>query len=157
MTSARRLLPALLLAAAAIALGACGGDDGNGTGGGDAAPQSATGPAAVEHEVPPNDDFADAAQTAVGDVEAGRAALLDVRTAEEVADGRAAGSEHVPLADLQDGATPSTAPDEKLYVYCRTGRRSAEAIELLRRAGYEDVTNIGGLVDWDHAGGRVER
>jgi rhodanese-related sulfurtransferase len=151
MTLSPRLLPALLLAIVAIAVVACGGDEEGG------ATQAAPTPQAVEHEVPPNEDFADAAQAAVGDVEAGRAALLDVRTDEEVAEGRAAGSEHVPLADIQEGATPSGAPDEKLYVYCRTGRRSAEAIELLRRAGYEDVTNIGGLVDWDHAGGPVER
>ena len=129
------VVPAVLM----VALAGCGGDE---------APQrEAAG--AVEART----SFAPAAERAVQAVEAGRAEVLDVRTDGERAAGHAEGSEHLPLAAIEAGEVPGVAKDAKLFVYCRTGRRAAEAVKLLRDAGYEDVTNIGGLADWDRAGG----
>ena len=101
--------------------------------------------------------FTEVAQGAVADVRSGRARLLDVRTDEEVAAGRAIGSEHVSLQDLKRGERPTGRKDERIHVYCRTGRRAAEAVRILRRDGWTDVTNIGGLGDWEGAGGGVAR
>ena len=81
--------------------------------------------------------------------------VLDVRSDEEVAQGRADGSVHFPLTELEAGRLPDVAKATKLYVYCRTGRRAEAAAKILRREGWEDVTNIGGLDDWRAAGGRV--
>ena len=81
--------------------------------------------------------------------------VLDVRSDEEVAQGRAEGSVHLPHTELEAGRLPDVAKDAKVYVYCRTGRRAEIAAQILRREGFEDVTNIGGLDDWQSAGGRV--
>ena len=127
--SRRLLLPLLLLAALLPA--ACGEADDGPAGGSSSA--------------------------AVREVDTGVAALLDVRTREERQESYAAGSEHLALADLEEGDRPNVAKDARLYVYCRTGRRAAIAAELLRREGWRDVVNVGGLADWQRAGGAVVR
>ena len=128
---------ALLFAVAALVAG-CGDE---------AAPKAA----------PASSSFAAAAERAVAEVGAGDAVLLDVRTDEEVAAGRAPGAVHLPLARIEAGARPALARDAAIHVYCRTGRRAAVAVRALRADGYTDVTNIGGLADWERAGGRVTR
>ena len=133
---------ALAAVAIGLALAGCGGDDDAAEPQRDAAAAAAAAPS-----------YAADAERAVREVEAGRAALLDVRTDEEWDAGRAAGAEHLPLADLEAGELPEAAKDATVFVYCRTGRRAAEAVKLLEAAGYEDVVNIGGLADWERAGG----
>ena len=39
-------------------------------------------------------------------------------------------------------------PNKPIVVYCRSGRRSAAAKEILLQAGHNRVTNLGGLTDW---------
>jgi rhodanese-related sulfurtransferase len=81
--------------------------------------------------------------------------LLDVRTPEEYADGHIAGAVNIPLAEL--GNQLSQVPtDIPVVVYCRTGNRSAQAVTLLREAGYTNVLDMGGIVDWVEAGLPVE-
>jgi len=88
----------------------------------------------------------------------GRAVLLDVRTEEELkTDGYAAGSIHFDLARLQAGELPDYPYETKMYVYCKSGGRSGQAEEILETNGFIDVENIGGLVDWERAGGSVVR
>lgn len=81
--------------------------------------------------------------------------LLDVRTPEEYADGHIAGSINIPLAELstQLSQVPMNIP---VVVYCRSGNRSAQAAALLKEAGYTQVLNMGGIVDWVNAGYPVE-
>ena len=108
-----------------------------------------------EEATPERSRFAAAAQTAVRVAEASDAIVLDVRSEEEVAQGRAAGSVHFPLTELEDGLLPDIPKDARVFVYCRTGRRAEIAARILRREGWSDVTNIGGLDDWRGAGGDV--
>ncbi|HEV2814931.1 MAG TPA: rhodanese-like domain-containing protein [Solirubrobacteraceae bacterium] len=96
-----------------------------------------------------------AAEEAVRQVRAGDAILLDVRTDREFAASHAAETRHFPHEDMVDGARPRLAKDATIYVYCSSGRRAAEAVAILRREGYRDVTSIGGLKDWQAAGGAV--
>ena len=35
-----------------------------------------------------------------------------------------------------------------LFVYCRSGARSAKAVEILKRMGYTNVNDIGGILDY---------
>jgi rhodanese-related sulfurtransferase len=92
------------------------------------------------------------------EVSKGRSVLLDVRTAQELAvDGYAAGSTHFDLARLQAGQLPDVPTDTTIYVYCKIGGRAGQAMEILEANGFTDVTNIGGLVDWETAGGEVLR
>ena len=76
--------------------------------------------------------------------------LLDVRTAEEYASGHIPGSVNVPLETLSrfDADVPGA-----IYVYCRSGSRSARAAALLAQMDYEAV-NIGGIIDYR---GELER
>ena len=71
---------------------------------------------------------------------------LDVRTAEEFAAGHVAGTVHIPLDQLEE-RWQELAPyrDRDLVVYCRTGRRSAAAIDVLASRGFTRLQNGGGL------------
>ncbi len=82
--------------------------------------------------------------TILRELENDEAVLIDVRTPAEYEDGHAAPAVNVPLQDIQDGATPDATTDQHVYLYCRTGSRSAQATSELRQAGY-NVTNLGGL------------
>lgn len=76
------------------------------------------------------------------------ALLLDVRTVEEFAGGHIPGSCNIPLQELnriKECAVDKAAP---LFVYCRSGARSAMAATELKRMGYSAVKNIGGILDY---------
>ncbi len=88
-------------------------------------------------------------------VNSGEVALLDVRTNEEWATGYAKGAMHFDLARLQAGELPDIAKDKSIYVYCAAGGRAEKAKVILEKAGYTNVINIGGLGDWQDAGGEV--
>mgnify|MGYP000194522936 CR=1 FL=1 len=78
--------------------------------------------------------------------------LLDVRTQEEYDQGHLAGAVCLPVETLTDGDLTVLLPDKHapLVVYCRTGRRSAEAAQILSELGYEDITALaGGILAWD--------
>ncbi len=76
------------------------------------------------------------------------AILLDVRTVEEYQRGHIPNSVSLPLDRI--GEIDKIASDEKtpLYVYCLSGGRSAQACNILKSAGYENVQNIGGISSW---------
>ncbi len=96
------------------------------------------------------------APAAVSAVAAGDASLLDVRTDEEWSAGHAKGAEHFDLARLQAGELPDIAQDRTIYVYCKAGGRAEQAKEILTSHGFTHVVNIGGLSDWEAAGGPTE-
>jgi rhodanese-related sulfurtransferase len=54
---------------------------------------------------------------------------------------------------MRDGELPDIEPETSVYVYCKGGARAEEAREILEAAGFTQVVNIGGLVDWVAAGG----
>ena len=73
------------------------------------------------------------------------AVVLDVRTPSEWNDGHVAGAR---LVDVGDPAFASTIAgldrSKTYYVYCRSGNRSARAIEQMRAAGFAHLHNVGG-------------
>jgi len=73
------------------------------------------------------------------------AAVLDVRSAGEFQGGAFPGATHVPLGELS-GRLGRLRKDRPLIVYCASGMRSAAAVRLLKRAGF-DAVNAGGLRD----------
>jgi phage shock protein E len=99
--------------------------------------------------------FAAAAESAVRSVGDRGVIVLDVRSDAEVEAGRAKDAVPFPLTDLEAGLLPDIPKDARVFVYCRTGRRAEIAAGILRRNGWTDVTNIGGLSDWRDAGGQV--
>lgn len=77
--------------------------------------------------------------------------LLDVREYSEFVGERIEGSELLPLSIIESSLTtayPDT--DTTFIVYCRTGSRSAEAIQIMLDAGYENIYDLGGIVDWPY-------
>ncbi|MEP2531217.1 rhodanese-like domain-containing protein [Shimia sp.] len=91
------------------------------------------------------------------------ALLLDIRDAPELqANGRAAGSHHIPRGMLEFRADPKTPfhdPelrfDRPVILHCASGGRAALAGKLLKDMGYGEVWNLGGLKDWAENGGAV--
>lgn len=83
------------------------------------------------------------------------AQLLDVRTAEEFDSGHFAGAINLDVEDIIAGKLPDAAKDTQLYVYCRSGNRSAQAVSLLKQAGFTNITDLGGLADVESIGGTL--
>jgi len=75
--------------------------------------------------------------------------LIDVRTAEEFADGAMPGALRIEPHEISR-RIGSVAPDKNttIVLYCRTGRRSGGAQETLQKLGYREVINAGGFDDF---------
>ena len=82
------------------------------------------------------------------------AVLLDVRTPQEYREGRIPGSKNVPLQELSRVAGVAAEKDTPIFVYCRSGARSAQTVKALAQMGYINVKNIGGIAAYT---GKVER
>ena len=76
------------------------------------------------------------------------AVLLDVRTPGEYAEGHIENSVNLPVQEI-DGAG-ERLPDKNaaLFVYCHSGVRSAHAVRLLKKMGYANVNDIGGILSY---------
>ncbi len=77
------------------------------------------------------------------------AVLLDVRTHEEYADGHIEGSINIPLQRIETAERIIRDKDTPLFVHCRSGGRSAEATGILKRMGYTNVEDIGGIMSYN--------
>lgn len=75
--------------------------------------------------------------------------LVDVRTREEYEESYIDGAILIPLDELEAKAT-AKLPDKnsRIMVYCRSGKRSKQAAEILDRLGYNNIYDMGGLIDW---------
>ncbi len=71
--------------------------------------------------------------------------LIDVRTPEEFSEGYIDGAINLPLDSIKAGNMPQVSKDSTVYVYCRSGNRSAEAKQKLNLAGYSNVVDLGGI------------
>ena len=70
--------------------------------------------------------------------------IIDVRTPQEFATGSIEGAVNLPLKGLPDSLlSEGIELDEEVVVYCRSGRRSAQAKTLLKAAGFELVFDGG--------------
>ena len=72
---------------------------------------------------------------------------VDVRTDEEWSEGHVDGAIHVTLADVEASKTEMLPKDKELRVYCRSGRRSAQAIEALKKQGFTNLVNAWWMKD----------
>jgi phage shock protein E len=72
------------------------------------------------------------------------ATILDVRSEAEFRGGTYRGAINVPLQILSS-KLDRIPRDRPVVVFCASGSRSAMAARLLRKAGYADVSNAGGL------------
>jgi len=85
-------------------------------------------------------------------------ALLDVREADEAAEGRIPGALLVPRGVLESEVEALVPRQRRLVVYCHRGNRSALAARTLAEMGYGQVQSLaGGFARWSDAGFPSER
>jgi len=74
--------------------------------------------------------------------------IVDVRTPAEYAEGHIAGAVNLPLQTIEQWYK-ELPKDKPVYLYCRSGNRSQQAAEFLKKKGFSNIYNEkGGLVDW---------
>lgn len=80
--------------------------------------------------------------------------LVDVRTAEEYKEGHIKGAVNIDFfADDFVKQFSQFDKEKPLYVYCRSGNRSAKASKQLAEAGFKDIIDLkGGYKAWKAAG-----
>lgn len=125
------------------------------TGGG--APAEPTPPEASTASPSPAASSADAAYRKITAeegkklMEQGGVAIVDVRTPEEYAEAHIPGAVNIPNETI-GSQKPEALPDEDaaLILYCRTGRRSKEASDKLLALGYQNISDMGGILDWTY-------
>ena len=84
-------------------------------------------------------------------------AIIDVRTPEELSEGKIPGAYHVQLAPDFVSKLQDRSKDDPIILYCRSGNRSTTASTLLIEAGFKKVYNYtGGMRDWLSKGNPVE-
>ena len=77
--------------------------------------------------------------------------IIDVREESEYREGHIKDSVLVPLGTIEDKIEKVVEDkNQPILVYCRSGRRSAEAANLLNKLGYTNVYDFGGIIDWPY-------
>ena len=80
-------------------------------------------------------------------VKDGHAVLLDVRSEGELAEKNCRFAQHWDVDQMSRGIFPNFRKDQPVFIFCRSGNRSAVAQALLTKEGYDDVHNLGGIVN----------
>lgn len=81
-----------------------------------------------------------------------KAVILDVRTQEEVDEGYIPGAKIIDIYKGQGFINEVEKLDKSkhYYIYCRSGKRSAQACSLLDQMGFEETYNLlGGFSEWE--------
>ena len=77
--------------------------------------------------------------------------LLDVRSREEFSESHIEGALLIPVDELEALAAEFLPDKDKIIlIYCRSGRRSADAAGMLADMGYTAVFDFGGIIDWHY-------
>lgn len=75
--------------------------------------------------------------------------ILDVRTQEEYDEGHIPGAILIPNTEIRERAAEELVDkDQLILVYCRSGRRSKQAADILVDLGYTNIREFGGIIDW---------
>jgi len=88
------------------------------------------------------------------EIKADSVQLLDVRTPEEYAEGYIDGAININVQsdDFRLLAEKELSKDSTILVYCRSGRRSLDAADILTDLGYKVVNLKGGIMEWKDEG-----
>ena len=90
--------------------------------------------------------FGGIAEDKLATTQASNPILIDVRTDAEWNDGYIETAIHIPLHKiLQKIEFATESKDQAIYLYCRSGKRSAKAEKALQSIGYINAKNIGGM------------
>ena len=72
-----------------------------------------------------------------------KACIIDLREKDEWDIAHILGAKHIPLSELRD-RLDEIPRDEPLYLHCRSGQRSYNAVLALQNRGYKEVYNLSG-------------
>ena len=80
--------------------------------------------------------------------------IIDVRTPQEFEGGHLKGARNIDFYDTAFEHTLSTLDTNAPYsIYCRSGNRSGQALELMESLGFTDVLDLeGGITAWVQSG-----
>ena len=80
--------------------------------------------------------------------------VIDVRTPDEYSAGHLDGAINIDVENANFGTILSQLPTDGDYVvYCRSGNRSARAVEIMKASGFTHVTDAHGINDASSATG----
>ena len=87
------------------------------------------------------------------------AQLIDVRTPEEYSEGHLENSRNINVNGEEfKEEVAKLDKDQPVFVYCRSGKRSANAAAQLKEMGFKKVYNMeGGILGWEKEGLKVEK
>ncbi len=112
----------------------------SGCAGSDATDEAATAQAAPATEI--------AESSVVSEAIADGAEVIDVRTADEFADGHLRNATNIDVTNPEFGDRISELDKTATYVvYCESGNRAGTAIEQMREQGFDKLVNGGGYED----------
>ncbi len=80
-----------------------------------------------------------------------QAVILDVRTKDEVDEGRIPNSIHIDIHKGQEflDELSTLDKDKNYYIYCKSGGRSGQACSIMNQLGFKNTYNlIGGFSQW---------
>jgi rhodanese-related sulfurtransferase len=91
-------------------------------------------------------------------IDSGDVQILDVRTQKEYDEGHI---KDAVLIDYKTDAFLGTVKkklhkDKTVAIYCRSGRRSASAAEMLTKEGYNVINLLGGIIAWRRDSKEIE-
>ncbi|EGT3616308.1 rhodanese-like domain-containing protein [Clostridium perfringens] len=77
--------------------------------------------------------------------------ILDVRNEDEFTEGHLKNAIQIPVDELKESLGDiEKFKDELVLVYCKTGRRSADAIDILKENGFTNLVHMkDGISKWD--------
>ncbi len=78
--------------------------------------------------------------------------IVDVRTREEYDNSHIEGAILIPVSELE-GRINELSKEEELLIYCRTGNRSSNSVNILKANGYTKIFHMNdGIIAWIQAG-----
>jgi len=86
-------------------------------------------------------------------VENDHAIIIDVREQDEWDAQHIPGAIHIPLGEVNNRLSElASYKDQPIVMQCRSGKRSAQAANILKEAGFKHVLNLkGGIIAWSKA------
>ena len=83
--------------------------------------------------------------------------LIDVREDWEYAEGHIPNATLIPLGEISNRLA-EIPKDKTVVAVCRSGNRSGQATDFLRKQGFDNVHNMqGGMNAWNQAGYKIEQ
>lgn len=85
--------------------------------------------------------------------------VIDVRTPKEFSAGHINGAVNMHVYDKDfEQRVDKLEKDKPVYIYCKVGGRSAEAVEILKAKGFTEIIELeGGMDAWNDAGKPIKQ